>query len=181
MTSRSVAWGLAAWRRRADAISVGSLDRISRSAALRTAARISGASPVRTRQASSPRLRSRTQCNRFSIPQCPRAIASSCFADALSGAEAGDRTDRLGGLLALGPPHLLQQAHPLHTGPVEVPRQPRGGPNPAGLNPTVALAVDLGPVVLAGPQLLLRGGKAGPNAARMPASNVGWLSLTVRK
>jgi hypothetical protein len=73
MTSRTASCGLAAWRRRVAVISVSPLDRMTRNAAFRIAARISGASPVRTRQASSPRLTSRTQCNRFSmdLSYCP--------------------------------------------------------------------------------------------------------------
>ena len=182
MTNRIASSGLAAWRRRAAAISVSPLDRNSRSTALRIAARISGASPVRTRQASSPRLMSRTQCSRFSISQCPREIASSRFAEARSGPRLVTAQTVSVVCLALDPPHPLQQAHLLRPGPVEVSRQPRGGPDPPGLNPAVALAVDLGPVILGRPaDSPPEGEKAGPNAARMSASSVGWLSLTVRK
>ena len=84
MTSRSASCGLAAWRRRAAATCQPARPH-QRSPTLRTAARISGASPVRTRQASSPRLMSRTQCSRFSIARWPRAIASSRPAGACSG------------------------------------------------------------------------------------------------
>ena len=85
MTTRSASLSLAAWRRSAAATLVSRLVRNNRNPALRIAARISGASPVRTRQASSPRLPSRTQCKRFSIWQCPRAIASNRLADPRSG------------------------------------------------------------------------------------------------
>src|SRR5262249_52404963 len=84
MTTPMASRGLAAWRRRAAAMLVNPVARISHSTALRTPARTSGAAPVRARHASSPRLSSRTQCSRFSICQCPRAIASNRLAEARS-------------------------------------------------------------------------------------------------
>ena len=47
---------------------------------LRRAARIWGADPERTWLASSPSVTSRTQCSRFSIPQCARTARSICLA-----------------------------------------------------------------------------------------------------
>lgn len=55
------------------------------SAALRNAARACAALGARTRQRSSSKVVSRTQCNRFSIPQCRRQIPSSRAASARSG------------------------------------------------------------------------------------------------
>ena len=85
MTRFRASSGLAACRRNVDAIAVSPLDLSSQRPVFRSAARTCGAAPVRTRQASSPRLTSRTQCNRFSMSQCPRAIASSRWAEASSG------------------------------------------------------------------------------------------------
>jgi hypothetical protein len=51
---------------------------------LRTAASTCGADPLRTRQPSSPSVTSRTECNLFSIPQCPRANPSRRRASAAS-------------------------------------------------------------------------------------------------
>lgn len=53
-------------------------------AALRMAARNCGAPPKRTRLTSSPSVTSRTQCRRFSMPQCPRHQASKVEASARS-------------------------------------------------------------------------------------------------
>ena len=57
---------------------------------MRNAARISGAAPVRTRQASSPKLMSRTQCSRFSISQCPARSPAVC-PPTPARSQAGDR------------------------------------------------------------------------------------------
>ena len=50
----------------------------------RSAASSCGADPVRTWLRSSPKTTSRTQCSRFSMPQCPRHISSSRAAAARS-------------------------------------------------------------------------------------------------
>ena len=67
MTRFRASSGLAACRRNVDAIAVSPFDLSSQRPVFRIAARICGAAPVRTRQASSPKLTSRTQCNRFSM------------------------------------------------------------------------------------------------------------------
>ena len=67
MTRLMASSGLAACRRNVDAIAVSPFDLSSQRPVFRSAARICGAAPVRTRQASSPRLTSRTRCNRFSM------------------------------------------------------------------------------------------------------------------
>lgn len=53
-------------------------------AELRMAARNCGAPPRRMRLASSPKVSSRTQCRRFSMPQCPRHHWSNVEAPAES-------------------------------------------------------------------------------------------------
>jgi hypothetical protein len=53
---------------------------------LRRAASACGADPLRTRQASSPSVTSRTPCSRFSIPQCPRDNSNSRSGPATAGA-----------------------------------------------------------------------------------------------
>ena len=55
---------------------------IAEIAAFRMAATFCGIAPALVWLASSPKVTSRTQCSRFSIPQWPRFSSSSCFADA---------------------------------------------------------------------------------------------------
>src|SRR5262245_22845828 len=84
VTSWMALSGKAARCRSAEAICPRPLSWSSRSAALRSPERTCGPSPVRTRQASSPRTTSFTQCSSFSIRQWPRASPSSRPAGACS-------------------------------------------------------------------------------------------------
>lgn len=56
-------------------------------ARLRSVAITRGALPTRIWQRSSSKVTSRTQCTRFSIPQCPRTRSPSCSGPARSGAK----------------------------------------------------------------------------------------------
>jgi hypothetical protein len=77
----------------------GEVDRPARHstpmAKLPKAAMTCGAVPVRTREASSAKVTSRTWCSPFSIPQCPQQVGEPGGAGLLE-RQAGDRVDGRG-------------------------------------------------------------------------------------
>jgi len=181
MTRFTASSGLAACRRNVDAIAVSPLDLSNQRPAFRSAARICGAAPVRTRQASSPRLTSRTQCKWFSMPQWPRAIASNRLAEASS----GPRLVLAQTVSSVPLPRMRRTRSSRQTclAPGQS-RYPSAGSLSQSVGPQSDHALCLGfrpgrlrRLVASAPE----GGKAGLKAARMFASKVGWLSLTVRK
>jgi hypothetical protein len=148
---------------------------------LRIPSGISGAAPVRTRPPSSPRLRSRTPCSRFAIPQGAHAIAS-----------------RRGAVAGFGSKLVIAQTVSGHAWPWT--RRP-GSIRPTGWAPG-QLRYPVSRVVVVSRRIATRpwpcsqlgagrlgwpaaaapeGEKAGRNAPRMSAARVGWLSLTVTK
>ena len=135
---------------------------IAEIAAFLIAATFCGIGPDLAWLLSSPKVTSRTQCNRFSIAQWPRFSSSNCLADACWGGQAGDKISNVSGGFISNFDSARNAANLADTGPIIIARKPRTCFENTILGATVALVDRRMAVELLLTLRLGTGGKARP-------------------